>query len=46
MAERIENTSASVLCHCSDGWDRTAQCVAVTQLLLDGYFRTYEGEQQ
>jgi hypothetical protein len=32
-----------VLCHCSDGWDRTAQFCALAQLLLDPYFRTIAG---
>ena len=27
----------------SHGWDRTSQCAAVAQLLLDQYFRTLEG---
>jgi len=32
-----------VLCHCSDGWDRTAQCCALAQMLLDPHFRTIAG---
>ena len=31
---------SSVLVHCSDGWDRTAQICSIAQLLLDPYFRT------
>jgi hypothetical protein len=33
----------SILVHCSDGWDRTAQLVSLTQLLVDPYFRTRRG---
>jgi hypothetical protein len=32
-----------VLIHCSDGWDRTAQLSALTQLCLDPYYRTLRG---
>lgn len=30
----------NVIVHCSDGWDRTSQLSALTQLLLDPYYRT------
>nr|CAD2135373.1 unnamed protein product [Meloidogyne enterolobii] len=33
----------SVLVHCSDGWDRTAQITSLTMLQLDPYYRTIEG---
>ncbi|KAL1525311.1 hypothetical protein AB1Y20_020172 [Prymnesium parvum] len=33
----------SVLVHCSDGWDRTAQVCILAQLLLDPFFRTIDG---
>ena len=33
----------SVLVHCSDGWDRTAEMSSLTQIVLDPYFRTLEG---
>ena len=39
----METTTASILIHCSDGWDRTAQLSAISQILLDGYFRTIKG---
>ena len=32
-----------VLIHCSDGWDRTSQLSALSQLCLDPYYRTLEG---
>ena len=33
----------TVLIHCSDGWDRTSQLSALSQILLDKYFRTLRG---
>ncbi|XP_047208729.1 myotubularin-related protein 7a [Girardinichthys multiradiatus] len=33
----------SVLVHCSDGWDRTAQVCSVACVLLDPYYRTLKG---
>ncbi|CAD6184281.1 unnamed protein product [Caenorhabditis auriculariae] len=33
----------SVLVHCTDGWDRTAQLTSLSMLQLDGYYRTLEG---
>lgn len=33
----------SVLVHCSDGWDRTAQMCGLAQIMLDPYARTIEG---
>ena len=32
-----------VLVHCSDGWDRTSQLSALSQICLDPYYRTLEG---
>ena len=32
-----------VLIHCSHGWDRTAQVTALSQLLLDPYYRSFDG---
>lgn len=37
----VEN--ASVLVHCSDGWDRTSQVCSLGSLLLEPYYRTIEG---
>eukprot|EP00009_Paramoeba_aestuarina_P001791 CAMPEP_0201506600 /NCGR_PEP_ID=MMETSP0161_2-20130828/504_1 /ASSEMBLY_ACC=CAM_ASM_000251 /TAXON_ID=180227 /ORGANISM="Neoparamoeba aestuarina, Strain SoJaBio B1-5/56/2" /LENGTH=663 /DNA_ID=CAMNT_0047900741 /DNA_START=270 /DNA_END=2261 /DNA_ORIENTATION=- len=33
----------TVLVHCSDGWDRTAQLCSLSALLLDPFYRTIEG---
>lgn len=43
IASMLEDEKASVVTHCSDGWDRTAQLSALAQLMLDPYFRTMEG---
>jgi len=43
IAQLIDSQKASVLVHCSDGWDRTTQLVALAQLILDPYYRTIEG---
>ncbi|TKR77849.1 hypothetical protein L596_018751 [Steinernema carpocapsae] len=33
----------SCVVHCSDGWDRTSQTVAIAQLILDPFYRTIRG---
>jgi len=38
-----DGNPSSILIHCSDGWDRTAQISALVQILLDPYYRTIEG---
>lgn len=35
----------SVLVHCSDGWDRTAQACSLASIQLDPYYRTIKGFQ-
>jgi len=35
----------TVLVHCSDGWDRTAQTCSLASIMLDPYYRTIEGFQ-
>lgn len=42
VATAIERDARPVLVHCSDGWDRTPQIVALAQILLDPYYRTIE----
>jgi len=39
------NSGKSVVVHCSDGWDRTAQVCSLASLMLDPYYRTLQGFQ-
>lgn len=39
------HNGVSVLTHCSDGWDRTAQMVSLAELMLDPFYRTLRGFQ-
>ncbi|KAF7271917.1 phosphatidylinositol-3-phosphate phosphatase isoform X1 [Rhynchophorus ferrugineus] len=43
IVDKVENHKTSVLVHCSDGWDRTAQLTALSMLMLDPYYRTVKG---
>jgi myotubularin-related protein 1/2 len=43
ICQKLEQEKASVIVHCSDGWDRTAQLTCLTQLMLDPYYRSLEG---
>jgi len=43
MTARVNMCGASIVSHCSDGWDRTAQLIASTEMCLDPYFRTIKG---
>ncbi|XP_067842139.1 myotubularin-related protein 6 isoform X2 [Heptranchias perlo] len=43
LAKAVGQEGASVLVHCSDGWDRTAQVCSLGSLLLDPYYRTIKG---
>lgn len=44
LAHSVHN-GISVLTHCSDGWDRTAQMVSLAELMLDPFYRTLRGVQ-
>lgn len=37
------NSGKSVVVHCSDGWDRTAQVCSLASLMLDPYYRSLQG---
>uniref|UniRef100_A0A6I8N4K7 Myotubularin phosphatase domain-containing protein n=1 Tax=Ornithorhynchus anatinus TaxID=9258 RepID=A0A6I8N4K7_ORNAN len=43
LAQAVEREKASVLVHCSDGWDRTAQVCSLAGILLDPFYRTFKG---
>ncbi|KAM6061657.1 phosphatidylinositol-3,5-bisphosphate 3-phosphatase MTMR8 isoform 2-T7 [Chlamydotis macqueenii] len=43
LAKAVKDEKASVLVHCSDGWDRTAQVCSVASILLDPFYRTFKG---
>ncbi|CAG2110539.1 unnamed protein product [Medioppia subpectinata] len=43
IVDKIENNKTSVVVHCSDGWDRTAQLTSLSMILLDPYYRTLKG---
>ncbi|CAB3368858.1 Hypothetical predicted protein [Cloeon dipterum] len=43
IVDRLENHKTSVLVHCSDGWDRTAQLTGLAMIMLDPYYRTIRG---
>ncbi|XP_036764297.2 myotubularin-related protein 1 isoform X2 [Manis pentadactyla] len=43
IADKIESGKTSVVVHCSDGWDRTAQLTSLAMLMLDGHYRTIKG---
>ena len=45
VARLMHVGSHSTLVHCSDGWDRTPQIMALAQLMLDPYYRTWAGFQ-
>ncbi|KAJ8298540.1 hypothetical protein KUTeg_025071 [Tegillarca granosa] len=44
VAQAVKS-GVSVLLHCSDGWDRTAQTCSLASIMLDPYYRTVQGFQ-
>lgn len=42
VSNAVDREGRPVLVHCSDGWDRTPQIVALAKILLDPYYRTME----
>ncbi|XP_061091008.1 myotubularin isoform X1 [Conger conger] len=44
VADKISSGN-SVVVHCSDGWDRTAQLTSLAMLMLDSHYRTLRGFQ-
>uniref|UniRef100_A0A1A8P4E8 phosphatidylinositol-3,5-bisphosphate 3-phosphatase n=1 Tax=Nothobranchius pienaari TaxID=704102 RepID=A0A1A8P4E8_9TELE len=45
IADKLESGKTSVVVHCGDGWDRTAQLTSLSMLMLDGFYRTLRGFQ-
>ncbi|KDR73599.1 hypothetical protein GALMADRAFT_251342 [Galerina marginata CBS 339.88] len=43
ITKNVHVNSSHVLIHCSDGWDRTSQLSALSQLCLDPFYRTIRG---
>ncbi|PBP28608.1 protein phosphatase [Diplocarpon rosae] len=43
IARQVGIQHSHVLIHCSDGWDRTSQLSALSQIMLDPYYRTIDG---
>uniref|UniRef100_A0AC11E1G9 Myotubularin 1 n=1 Tax=Ovis aries TaxID=9940 RepID=A0AC11E1G9_SHEEP len=43
VADKVSSGKSSVVVHCSDGWDRTAQLTSLAMLMLDSFYRSIEG---
>ena len=41
----VDKHAQPVLVHCSGGWDRTPQIIALAEVMLDPYYRTIDGFQ-
>mmetsp|Transcript_2955 Transcript_2955/g.4347 ORF Transcript_2955/g.4347 Transcript_2955/m.4347 type:complete len:1068 (+) Transcript_2955:24-3227(+) len=39
----IKHRKVPVVVHCSDGWDRTSQVCALSQIIMDPFYRTIDG---
>eukprot|EP01064_Diplonema_japonicum_P034375 TRINITY_DN70_c1_g1_i5.p1 TRINITY_DN70_c1_g1~~TRINITY_DN70_c1_g1_i5.p1 ORF type:complete len:736 (+),score=80.62 TRINITY_DN70_c1_g1_i5:66-2210(+) len=39
----LDREATTVLVHCTNGWDRTSQIVALSNIMLDPYYRTLKG---
>uniref|UniRef100_A0A8B9HDS0 Phosphatidylinositol-3,5-bisphosphate 3-phosphatase MTMR2 n=1 Tax=Astyanax mexicanus TaxID=7994 RepID=A0A8B9HDS0_ASTMX len=46
IADKVESGKTSVVVHCSDGWDRTAQLTSLSLIMLDSHYRTVTGFQK
>ena len=45
LLQAVAEEKISVVVHCSDGWDRTAQTCSIASIILDPYYRTIHGFQ-
>eukprot|EP00794_Sanderia_malayensis_P007201 gene7201-8007_t len=45
ISKAVDVEKCTVLVHCSDGWDRTAQTCSLAGIMLDPYYRTIHGFQ-
>ena len=43
IVQTVHVRHSHVVLHCSDGWDRTSQLSALSQICLDPYYRSFEG---
>ena len=43
ILQAVVDEGTSVLVHCSDGWDRTAQTCSLATLMIDPFYRTLHG---